>query len=89
MGCVRGRHEKLDECDMEEFGRQESGEKTIAILGDRRRPQTDGETGRGYDKHFVFYYIIWKERNKRQNVGGVSIRSRNGAPSRKGCVING
>ena len=24
-----------------------------------------------------------------QNVGGVSIRSRNGAPSRKGCVVNG
>ena len=23
------------------------------------------------------------------NVGGVSIRSRNGAPSRKGCVVNG
>ena len=24
-----------------------------------------------------------------QNVGGVSIRSRNSAPSRKGCVVNG
>ena len=24
-----------------------------------------------------------------QNVGGVSIRSRNGAPSRKECVVNG
>ena len=30
-----------------------------------------------------------KKRNERPNVGGVSIRSRNGAPSRKGCVVNG
>ena len=30
-----------------------------------------------------------EKRNERPNVGGVSIRSRNGAPSRKGCVING
>ena len=29
---------KLDECDMEEFGRLESSEKTIAILGDRWWP---------------------------------------------------
>ena len=36
---------KLDECDMEEFGRLESGEKTIAILGDKWWPQTkqDGD----------------------------------------------
>ena len=27
--------------------------------------------------------------NERPDVGGVSIRSRNGAPSRKGCVVNG
>ena len=26
---------KLDICEMEEFGRRKSGEKTIAILGDR------------------------------------------------------
>ena len=30
-----------------------------------------------------------KKRNERPNVGGVSVRSRNGAPSRKGCVVNG
>ena len=35
----------LDEGDVEEFGRLESSEKTIAIVGDRWRPQT--ETGRG------------------------------------------
>ena len=30
-----------------------------------------------------------EERNERPNVGGVSIRSRNGAPSRKRCVVDG
>ena len=36
-----------------------------------------------------FLCSIWKKRNERPNVGGVSIRSSNGAPSRKGCVVNG
>ena len=31
---------KLDACDMEEYGRLESSEKTIAILGDKWWPQT-------------------------------------------------
>ena len=37
---------KLDVGDMEEFGRLEGSEKTIAILGDGWWQQT-GETGRG------------------------------------------
>ena len=32
---------------------------------------------------------VWKRRNERPNVGGISIRSRNGAPSPEGCVVNG
>ena len=78
---------KVDECDMEEFGRLESSEKTIAILGDRWWPQTAKQDGEGMNKHFLC--IIWKKRNKRPNVGSVLIRSRNGAPSQKGCVVNG
>ena len=37
-----------------------------------------------------FLCNIWKKRNERPNVVliGVSIRSRNGAPSRKECVVN-
>ena len=31
---------KFDVCQMEEFGRLDSGEKTIAVLRDRWRPQT-------------------------------------------------
>ena len=46
-----------------------------------------GETGRGYRISKQFLCSIWKKRNERPNVGGVSIRSRNGAPSRKGRVV--
>ena len=72
---------------MEKFGRLESSEKTIAILGDRWWPQTAKQEGDKISKQFS--YNTWKKRNERANVGGVSIRSRNGAPSRKGCVVNG
>ena len=48
-GCVRGEDRKLDVCDVEEFGRLESSEKNIAILGDKM-VAADGETGRGQDK---------------------------------------
>ena len=78
---------KLDVCDMEEFGRLESNEKTIAILGDRWWPQTAKQDGDRIRKLFVCG--VWKQRNERPNVRGVSIRSRNGAPSRKVCVVNG
>ena len=30
-----------------------------------------------------------EERDERPNPGSVSIRNKNGAPSRKGCVVNG
>ena len=36
---------KLDVCDMEDFGRLESRDKTIAILGDRWWPQTVKQDG--------------------------------------------
>ena len=36
---------KLDECDMEEFGRLERSGKTIAILGDRWWPQMAKQDG--------------------------------------------
>ena len=38
---------KLDVCGMEAFGRLESSEKTIAILGDRWWPQTAKQDGIG------------------------------------------
>ena len=78
---------KADVCDVKELGRLESSEKTIAILGDRWWPQTSKQDGHSLSKQFPC--SIWKKCNERPNVGGVSIRSRNGAPSQKGCVVNG
>ena len=76
----------LDGCYMEEFARLESTEKTIAILGDRWWPQTAKPDGNRISRHFLCNIL---KRNERPIVGGVSIRSRDGAPSRKGCVVNG
>ena len=78
---------KLDVCDIKEFGRLESSEKKIAILGDRWWPQAAKQDGDRISKHFLCN--IRMKCNERPNVGGVSTRSRNGAPSRKGCVVNG
>ena len=80
---------KLDVCDIEEFGRLESSEKTIAILGDRWWPQTAKQDGDRISKQFLCYYSMRMKRNERPNVAGVFIKSRNSAPSRKGCVVNG
>ena len=77
----------IDERDLEEFVTPDSSEKTIAILGDRWWPQAAKQEGDEISKKFLCN--IWKQRNERPIVGGVSIRSRNGAPSRKRCVVNG
>ena len=54
---------------------------------------TDGEKQGGNTRisKKLLRNIIWKKCHERPNVEGVSIRSRNGAPSRKGCVsmVNG
>ena len=71
---------------MEEFARLESSENTIAILGDRWRRQTAKQDGDMISKQRLCN--IWKKRNERSHVGHVSFWSRNGAPSRKGCVVN-
>ena len=57
---------KFDGCDMDEFGRLERSEKTIAILGDRRWPQTAKEDEDRISTKFLF--SIWKKRNERPNV---------------------
>ena len=49
---------------------------------------TKGETGSGKVSKNVLC-STWKKRYERPNIGGVSTRSRNGAPSRKKCVVNG
>ena len=64
-----------------------SNEKAIAILGDRQWPQTAKQEGK--TTSIQFSCNIWDERSELPNVGGVSIRSRNGSASRKGFVVNG
>ena len=75
---------KIDECDTEKFGTLDinSSEKTIAILGDRWWPQKAKQQGDEMSKKVICN--IWKKREERPNVGGVSIRSRKSAPSRRG-----
>ena len=81
---------KLDVCDMEEFGRLESSEKKIAILRDRWSPQEAKQGGDRISNQFLCNTSKYMEEEfDRPNVGRVSIRSRSGAPSRKGSVVNG
>ena len=49
---------KLDVCGMGEFGRRESSEKTMAILGDRWWPQTAKQDGDMISKQFLC--SVWK-----------------------------
>ena len=70
---------------MEKFGTLDNSEKTITILGHRWWPQTAKQEG---DKKIKKGLCdIRKQCHERPNVR-VSISSRNGAPSRKGCVVN-
>ena len=54
---------------MEEYGRLESSDKTIAILGDRWWPQTAEQDGEWTRKQFLCN--MWKKSSERPNVGGV------------------
>ena len=69
---------EVKEGGVKSFDALDSREKTIAILGDRWWPQTAKQDGDKMCKRFPCN--VWKTRNERPNVGGVSIRSRNGAP---------
>ena len=60
-----------------QFGRLESSEKTVAILGDKWWPQTAKHDDDRISKHFLC--SMWKRRSERRNVGDVSIGSRNSA----------
>ena len=79
---------RIDECGMEKFSTIDiSSERTFTIPGDRRRSQKAKQEGDKinktlnvtYGKHFI---------NECPNVEGVSVRSRNGAPSRRGQRSN-
>ena len=77
---------EVKEGDIKSFDALDNREKTIAILVDRCWPQTAKQDGDKICKRFLCN--VWKKRNERLNVEGVSIRSRNGAPSCQGRVVN-
>ena len=78
---------KKDECDMDTFGTLDSSERAIVILGDRWWPQATKQEEDKMSKNYI--RNIRKNVLSAQNVGRVSVRSRNGAMSRKECVVNG
>ena len=61
---------EIDERDMEEFGTLDSGEKTVAILGDKWWPQA-AKQEEGVKTSKTFLCNIWKQRNERPTVGSV------------------
>ena len=71
---------------LKSFDALDSRENTIAILGDRWWPQTAKQDGDEICRRFLC--SVWKKRNEYLVVGGVSLRSMNGAPSRERCVAN-
>ena len=77
----------LDKSGMKSFDALDSREKTITKLGDRRWPQTAKQDGDKICRRFLC--SVWKKRSEYLAIGGVSLISRNGAPSRMGCVVNG
>ena len=84
---LEGEMRDLNKSGMKSFDTLDSREKTIAVLGDRSWPQTAKQDRNKICRRFLC--SLWKKRNKYLAVGGVSVRGGNGAPSRKGCVVNG
>ena len=82
----QGEMREREKYDVEKFDTLDSSEKTIAIPGDGWWPHAAKQGGDKTTVAVVFYLIIWKRRNERPNIGGVSVSSRKGASSRKGCV---
>ena len=82
---LEGEMREIDKCNMEEFDTLDSSEKTIAILGGRWCPQVAKQG----DKTSKSLHVIYGNNVMGAQLFKVSIRSRNGAPSRKGCVVYG
>ena len=64
---------KLDVCNMEEFGRLESSEKTFAILGGRWWPQTAKQDGDRIIKQFLCAIVVHGRSVMRTQMSEVSL----------------
>ena len=73
---------------MEEFGRLEGSDKTIAVLGDRWWPQTAKRDGDRISKQFLCV-AYGRSVTSAQMLEVSLFVSRNDAMSRKGCVVDG
>lgn len=72
---------------MESSDALDSREETMDIPGDGWWPQAVKQGGNRICERFLCN--VWKKRDGRQKLGGISIGRANGAPSRNGYVING
>ncbi|CAM9999984.1 unnamed protein product [Sphacelaria rigidula] len=81
---LEGEMRDVNEGGMESFDALDTREKNMA--GDENRPQKAKQDGTKRCKKVKC--TVWKKCNEHLDVGGVSIRSKNSAPSRKGCVVN-
>ena len=79
---------KIDERGLEKLGTLHSSEKTNATDYGRQVVITDGKTKKGIKGAF-FFRVKHGENVMSAQMVEVSIWSRNGAPSRKGSVVNG
>ena len=68
--------------------KKDNSEKTVGILEDRWWLQKAKLEEEKVSKQLPPKYMETNAMSA-QNVGGVSTRSKNGAPPRKGCVVNG
>ena len=68
--CQKRRWGRISDCDGEELGTLDSGEKTSATLKGRCWPQVAKREEKNIIKTFLSN--TRKRRNERQNVGGVS-----------------
>ena len=59
---------------MEKFGTLDSNEKTIAILGDGRCPQTAKREGDNISEQMYLVCNIWEKRTEPPNVGRMVLR---------------
>ena len=78
---------EISECDME-LGTLDSSEKTIAILGDIDGGQRQ-RSRKGARASNFFYVINGNNVTSAQLLEVSLLDVRTGAPSRKGCVVNG
>lgn len=84
-GTLEGEIWEVNSCVMKLFGTLDGREKMNDGTRDIWMPHMAKQGGNKTCNGFL--RSVWKDRNERLNVEGVSTRSRNSAPSQTGCVM--